>query len=505
MTNDSDVELLVTAIRQGLLSAAQVALLLRTQEATKESLAETMKACGILTSSQLDMLRSYIRSDSPTKVLGNSTKPAGDGADAPTVPMQSPPPIGGTVNAAVFEVPGRYEFVREHGRGGMGRVLCVHDTFLSRDVALKEMLVIEPSAPTTRPSSAYQRFETEARIAAGLEHPSIVPVYELGRRDDGSVYYTMRLVTGETLRKAIAEAQNLEERLGLLNRFVDICNGIAYAHSQNIIHRDIKPDNILLGDFGETIILDWGLAKSVGTPQDDSTAPSPRFSARSPSPGTATEEGQVLGTPAYMAPEQASGVVAEIDHRTDIYSLGALLYELLTRRAPYSGSSADIVVGEVIAKSPKPIRDLAPDAPAELVSICQRAMARDKNQRFQSAKDLSQEVQKFLTGAVVGSHRYKAVDHVSRVLRRLRVLSSAAAFLFMMTFGMFFYVAAMDQPVAPSGIRDLPWEEIPDQSSLSPLLIAAGILGAIAAVAALYCAVRVWMLSRMTKPQGDRQ
>ncbi len=167
----------------------------------------------------------------------------------------------------VREAWGRYSKIGEYARGGMGRVLVVHDEHLGRDIALKELLPVGGSpvnrnTPASQAAPLMARFLHEARITGQLEHPSIVPVYELGHRADGSLYYTMRLVHGKTLLEAITKAKSLEERLKLLPHFVDLCNAIAYAHSRHVIHRDIKPENVMVGEFGETVVLDWGLAKS---------------------------------------------------------------------------------------------------------------------------------------------------------------------------------------------------------------------------------------------------
>ena len=175
----------------------------------------------------------------------------------------------------VEEAEGRYTLREERARGGMGRVLLVRDEFLGRDVALKELLpelvkvggdtsIIPNSSRSPMTLRLLARFLQEARITGQLEHPSIVPVYELGRRQDGSLYYTMKLVRGQSLAHAIREARSLRQRLKLLPHFIDLCQAIAYAHSRGVIHRDLKPDNVMVGEFGETVVIDWGLAKARG-------------------------------------------------------------------------------------------------------------------------------------------------------------------------------------------------------------------------------------------------
>jgi len=167
----------------------------------------------------------------------------------------------------VIEQAGRYQEISEYARGGMGRILMVKDRCLGRDVALKELLptlASQEQKPTLAKNDAdqpFRRFIREAMITAQLEHPSIVPVYELGRREDGSFYYTMKLVKGKTLSEAIQETNDLDERLRLLPHYIDLCQAIAYAHERGVIHRDLKPSNVMVGQFGETVILDWGVAK----------------------------------------------------------------------------------------------------------------------------------------------------------------------------------------------------------------------------------------------------
>nr|ACS15384.1 WD-repeat protein [uncultured bacterium FLS12] len=329
---------------------------------------------------------------------------------------------------AISEIPGRYEEVREHARGGIGRVLIVRDTYLGREIALKELLPAQSSlAETATPASnipsdpsTSRRFLREAKVTGQLEHPAIVPVYELGRREDGTPYYTMKFVHGRTLKRAIADAGALQDRLKLLSHFLDLCQALAYAHSRGVIHRDIKPSNVLIGEFGETVVVDWGLAKLKGEADDDAT---PSGRGRSPvakpaDDGDLTQEGEYLGTPSYMPPEQALGDIEQIDERSDVYGLGTVLYELLTGRRPHVGSDAAEILMRVIHDAPTPVQDIEAAAPAELVAICSRAMSKRPEERYRSARELADEVQRFLTGGLVQAHAYTLGDLVMRFVRR---------------------------------------------------------------------------------------
>ena len=321
-----------------------------------------------------------------------------------------------------LETPGRYEEIREHARGGIGRILLVHDTQLLRDIALKELIpvasqdesTVAANGPLSLPDQMVARFLREARLASQLEHPSIVPVYELGRRKGDIPYYTMKLVRGQTLSDAIQKARSLQERLNLLPHFMDLCQAIAYAHSRGVIHRDIKPANVMIGEFGETFVIDWGVAGVLANPEEN-TAPS----TASP-PGVRnvdaklTQEGQCMGTPNYMSPEQASGGSAQVAERSDIYSLGAVLYELISGIRPFHGGTSDEVIRKVTTHDLRNILSLEPEAPRELAAICEHAMRKDPEARYPSARQLAEDVQRFLTGRRVTAYQYGTLEHVRR-------------------------------------------------------------------------------------------
>jgi serine/threonine-protein kinase len=318
----------------------------------------------------------------PAPDLGEATQSGAEG-----------PRAGAGGGAAWPEVPG-YEILGEVGRGGMGVVYQARQVALGRDVALKELL------PERAGHAALgARFLQEARITGQLEHPGVVPVYELVRARDGrQPFYTMRFVKGRTLSEA-ARAYHDKRRAGqedtlewpaLLNAFVTVCNTVAYAHSRAVLHRDLKGQNVVLGDFGEVVVLDWGLAKVVGRPEGETDAPAVEIDETD---SGHTVQGQALGTPAYMAPEQSDGRLDRIDRHTDVYGLGAILYEVLTGTPPFSGDSTAEVLRKVREEAPAPPRQLWPDVPPALEELCLRALAKRPEDRPAAAADLAREVQ----------------------------------------------------------------------------------------------------------------
>jgi PAS domain S-box-containing protein len=292
----------------------------------------------------------------------------------------------------------RYAFTRLHAMGGMGRVWLAHDVALGRDVAVKDL---RPEA--ARDARTAERFVREARLTGQLEHPGIVPVYELmAPADSEKPFYAMRFVRGRTLTSAI-EAFHARRRAGekeppelatLLTAFAAVCNTVAYAHSRGVLHRDLKPDNVMLGDFGEVVVLDWGLAKILDQ-ADRESADAVRLPADLADDPSLTIQGEVIGTPAYMAPEQAAGRLELVSERTDVYGLGAMLYEILTGQPPFVGSNTLDVIQKAVRGNPPPPDEIWPDVPPALEQICQKAMAKVPGMRYARAEQLAQDVQRW--------------------------------------------------------------------------------------------------------------
>jgi WD40 repeat protein/serine/threonine protein kinase len=382
------------------------------------------------------------------------------------VPSEMPPTDSGPSTSEPGE---RYTLTSLHALGGIGQVWLAHDADLGRDVALKEL-----RDERTQDPAITARFLHEARITGQLQHPGIVPVYELvpGTPDpDGgpgteAPFYTMRFVQGRTLtdaalnyhKKRAAGTAGPLDQAALLNAFVSVCNTVAYAHSRGVIHRDLKGQNVVLGDFGEVMVLDWGFAK-LQKPEDfapedrkqrtedrgqktedrgqrteigeekpnGSSASSPDLCSlssvlcpleRSPLAPDQTLAGQVLGTPAYMAPEQAAGRLDLIDCRTDVYGLGAILYEILAGRPPFTGDDTQEVLRKARAEEPPQPDTVCPRVPPALAAVCLRALAREPADRYASAADLGREVQRWLADEPVTAYREPATARLRRWARR---------------------------------------------------------------------------------------
>lgn len=353
----------------------------------------------------------------------------------------------------------RYQVRVEHGRGGMGRVLAVWDRRMRREVALKELLPADASKdePALR-HRVVARFLREARITGRLQHPSIIPVHEIGKREDGTLYYTMKFVRGRTLQEAIADAPDLEGRMLLLPHYLDLCQAIAYAHAHGVIHRDIKPSNVMIGEFGETLVIDWGLAKEIargdGEEMADGGGAAPD-DCLDEGAGELTVDGQLLGTPHYMPPEQAAGKHHTLDERTDVYALGAVLYHLLTGNRPYQASSGLEVLRKAATDSPTPPELVCPEAPPSLAAICNRAMNRDPSSRYPSAEVLAEEIARFQSGARVRTYDYGLAELMGRFLRRHRaaVATACVAVCLLAGLGCYSYLSLRASNAAEHALR----------------------------------------------------
>jgi eukaryotic-like serine/threonine-protein kinase len=322
------------------------------------------------------------------------------------------PADSGTDDVDLPEVsPQRYEIAGEVGRGGLGRVVEAKDRYLDRKVALKELLATD--------GQSRRRFVREALITARLQHPSIVPVYEAGRWPDRAPFYAMKLVAGQRLLDKIKGS--LADRLALVPTVLAVADAIGYAHSERIVHRDLKPQNVLVGAFGETVVIDWGLAKDLAIEDTDALDAGPYRNASADH----TVDGAVMGTPAYMPPEQAEG--QEVDERADVYALGAMLYHVISGRAPHVGDSVDQMIARIVAGAVDPVAALEPEVPADLATIVEKAMARSPAQRYPNAAAFADDLRRFTTGQLVAEHRYTAGERVRRWLRRHRAVVAVAA------------------------------------------------------------------------------
>jgi serine/threonine-protein kinase len=327
----------------------------------------------------------------------------------------------------------RYNRLTLHAQGGLGLVYEARDEELGRTVALKEM---QDRCADNACSRA--RFVFEAEVTGNLEHPGIVPVYGLGSYPDGRPFYAMRFIHGASLEEEIKrfhapKAQGLQsldfsslEFRQLLRRFVDVCNAVAYAHSRGVIHRDLKPANVMLGKFGETLVVDWGLARLC---RETAPAEGEAIQTASASDMMATMKGAVVGTPTYMPPEQALARHEEVGPASDVYSLGATLYQLLTGHGPFTGTTLEEVLEKVVRGDCLPARQVKPSVPAALQAVCRKAMAHEPADRYPSARALAEEVERWLADEPVLAYQEPFTARVGRWVKRRRTLVASAAAL----------------------------------------------------------------------------
>lgn len=342
----------------------------------------------------------------------------------------------------------RFRIIRPHAKGGLGEVFLAGDNELNREVALK---TIQPRFADNTDSRL--RFLQEAEITGRLEHPGIVPVYGLGQYADGRPYYAMRFVRGESLQEAALQfhqqhAKVVEKKLEaeytpvgqysietvefrkLLGRFIDVCNAIAYANSRGVLHRDLKPGNIMLGKYGETLVVDWGLAKVLGTSGEATASGEQTLMPSSDSGSAPTQIGSAIGTPAYMPPEQANGSLDKLGPASDVYSLGATLYFLITGKAPVQGKSVVEVLEKVrVGNVPHPTL-INPHIPRSLAAICMRAMSTNPEDRYPNPQELAEEIERYLADEPTQAYVESLSVRIRRWIRKHpRVVASLATSL----------------------------------------------------------------------------
>lgn len=325
----------------------------------------------------------------------------------------------------------RFRIVRKHAEGGLGVVFIAEDNQIRRNVALKQI------KPERADEQVYRdKFSQEAEITGQLEHPGIVPIYAFGTDADGRPYYAMRFIEGESLRDRIKDFHqklaSKEMRLdgpelrALLRRFIDVCNAVAYANERGVLHRDLKPGNVMLGKFGETLLVDWGLAKNLnaqdtgkGTSHEDETSQSSsRLS------GSETQQGQFLGTAAYSPPEQLEGRIDELSERTDVYSLGAILHEILTGKPPVTSAQTTIEAIEQIERLQSHL-NLIPSTPPALPAIARKSLHKDALSRYASASELKSDVQSWLDDDSVSAYEEPLLERLQRWVKNHKTLASS--------------------------------------------------------------------------------
>ena len=320
---------------------------------------------------------------------------------------------------------------------------------------LKQILDSHADDPVSR-----RRFLLEAEITGGLEHPGIVPVYGLGTYADGRPYYAMRFIRGDSLKEAVDRFHNDEalkkdtgrrslELRQLLRRFIDVCNAIDYAHSRGVLHRDLKPGNIIVGKHGETLVVDWGLAKPLGRSGADGDAAAERTLVPSSASGSGeTLPGSALGTPGYMSPEQARGDLNRLGPRSDVYSLGATLYCVLTGRPPFEGDDVAQVLRKVQWGEFAAPRQLDRSIDPALEAVCLKAMTFAPEERYATSRALAEDIERWTAGQAVSAWQEPLARRAGRWARRSRTAATALAASLVVAVAAAYYVRAVQARAA---------------------------------------------------------
>lgn len=321
----------------------------------------------------------------------------------------------------------KYTVIHKMGSGGMGTVYLAQDAELGRKVALKVMNVADSTGALA------SRMMREARIVALLEHPGIVPIHDVGALDDGRVFYAMKLVQGNRLDEYGRVQASLFDALRI---FQKVCEAVAFAHAHGVIHRDLKPENIMVGPFGEVLVMDWGVAKILGNGQTDTTANTKDaidfrtieeadLIATLPLPSASagdTVDGTVIGTPAYMPPEQASGQTELLDERSDVYALGAILYFLITGRPPHASLNTTDEGEQTGERRPNHPQQINKKVPRAIEAVCLKAMSERREDRYASAREMADDVVRFLDGNPVSAYRENIFEKAGRWLGKNRFI-----------------------------------------------------------------------------------
>lgn len=465
---NQDVLFAVYAVQLGFCTPAQVAAAAAAVAADPErALADRLEADGVLGAAQRRAverrLEREVRDSCETvaapaagSLSGTGDAAAGGGEcatvdlrapDAATIaepPSIDPGPLEEESDEQIsLAQTGRYTVQGQHAAGGQARILLAIDEHIGREVAIKELIPgvgsgqwsLDTPDSLQRSTPGAVRFLREARVTGQLEHPSIVPVHEVGRREDGTLYYTMRFVRGDTLARKLKACESLEDRLKLLGAFWDVCQAIAFAHSRGVVHRDIKPDNVMVGEFGETVVLDWGVAKVAGKRDIRANDIERELRYLQQADTGKTAAGTAIGTPSYMSPEQARGQIDSIDERSDVWGLGAVLYEILTGRPPYVGHTPMDTMLQVGEQPLVPVRQVCPDAPAELATVAERCLRKDRTERYRSAQDLVEEINAFMTGGRVRAHDYTSWELFKRFAAKNKVALGAVGLVLAVIIG----------------------------------------------------------------------